>query len=76
MPLVPFDVYLPATKVDFFGKSNAEYVETITIEVIGEHEYQMVTPSGHKAINNSKIKAIQAKIDYYTDFLQKIKNEK
>jgi hypothetical protein len=36
----------------------------------------MVTPSGHKAINNSKIKAIQAKIDYYTDFLQKIKNEK
>jgi len=76
MPLVPFDVYLPATKVDLFGKSNAEYVETITIEVIGENEYQIVTPSGHKAINNVKIKAIQAKIDYYTDFLQKIKNEK
>ena len=72
---VPFDVYLPATKADRFGNSNAEYVETITIEVIGEHEYQMVTPSGHRAINKAKIKAIKAKIEYYTDLLQKAENE-
>jgi len=73
---VPFDVYLPATKVDRFGNSNAEFIETIMIEVIGEHEYQMVTPSGHTAINKAKIEAIKAKIAYYTDFLQKVENEK
>jgi len=73
---VPFDVYLSATKVDLLGNSNAEFIETIMIEVIGEHEYQMVTPSGHRAIKKATIKAIKTKIAYYTNFLQKVENEK
>jgi len=71
---VPFDVYLPATKVDRFGNSNAEFIETIMIQVLGEH--QMLIPSSHRKINKAKIKAIKAKIAYYTDFLQKVENEK
>lgn len=74
MPSVPFDIYLPATKADRFGNSNAEFVETIMIQVLGEH--QMLTPSSHRKINKAKIKAIKAKLTYYTDLLEKAENEK
>lgn len=56
---VPFDVYLPATKADEQGNPlDAEFIETIMIDVYDNGQHQFIAPDSHMEIEACKIKAL------------------
>ena len=56
---VPFDVYLPATKVDEHGNAlDAKFIETIIIDVYYDGQHQFITPEAHLEIESCRIKAL------------------
>ncbi len=56
---VPFDIYLPATKADETGQPlDAQFVETIQIDVWDDGDHQFLTPESCLEIEACKVKAL------------------
>lgn len=57
--IVPFDIFLPATICDDQGNPlDAQFVETIKIEVYGSGDFEFITPESSEEIEACKIKAL------------------